>query len=203
MTRRAPPSGMSLPVVRPPEAAPAWIGVRAASLPLPLVRPEGVTPGSVEDGYAEGMRRAERTLLAERKRLGAAIDAIAALREQTTRDGEHQVVDLALAIARELVMRSVESDRQVAVRLAAASIEELGRGARLVLRVAPDDRASVEEWIGAIPSDPSRPAPTLVEDPGLGPGEMIAESDTGKVDARLETRISQIARALREGEAAP
>ena len=201
--RRAPAGTLPLPVVRPPEPTPAWIGARAPKNPVPLTRPEAVTPGGVEEGYAEGLRRAEQTLLAERQSVAAALTAVAALREQILRESEPQIVDLTLAVAKELVLRSMERDRDLAARLAAAALDELGRCARIVLRVSAADRESIDGWLGALPRDPSRPAPALVEDPSLGMGEVIAETDMGKVDARLENRLAQIVRALREGEPTP
>lgn len=193
--------GLALPVVRPPEPVPAWILARASAQPRPIG--QLVTPGGIEEGYAEGMRRAEATLLAERRRLVAAIESLAALRDQMLRDSDAQVVDLALAIARELALGAADQDRQVAARLASAALEELGRSTRLVMRISPVDRAEIDAWLAALPDRASHPTIALIEDGALAPGELIAETDLGRVDARLETRLAQVARAIREGAGGP
>ena len=211
MRSRPPPSptgtssrsagGLALPIVRPPEPPPAWILARAAAQAGPLGPP--VTPGGIDEGYTEGMRRAETAILAERRRVVGTIESLAGLRDQMLRDSEAQVVDLALAIARELALRSADQDRDVAVRLASAALEELGRSTRVVMRVSPTDRTDLDTWLAALPDRASHPTIVLTEDEALAPGELIAETDLGKVDARLETRLAQVARAIREGEGGP
>ena len=197
------PSGsvgvLALPVVRPPEPPPAWILAR-----LDGTTPAGggpVTPGGVEEGYAEGMRRAESATAGDRRRLAAAIEALDGLRERMLREHESHIVDLALAIARELALCAAATDRELAVRVAGAALEEIGKSARVVLRVSPADRKSIEGWLGAAPGADARPAVVPIEDPALAAGEVIAETDFGRVDGRLETRLARIARALREGDA--
>lgn len=193
--------GFPLPVVRPPEPPPAWILARAAAQPMAIGQP--VTPGGVEEGYAEGLRRAESTILAERRRVVATLESLSSLRDRLLSDNEARIVDLALAIARELALRSVDRDRDVAARLASAALEELGRSTHVVLRISPTDRAEIDAWMAAPPERAPRPMIVLVEDEALGPGDVIAETDLGRVDARLETRLAQVARAIREGEGGP
>jgi flagellar assembly protein FliH len=191
-----------LPVVRAPDPIPAWIAARPIVRPAPLAG-EAVTPAGVEDGYAEGMRRAEQALAAERARLAAALAAVADLRATVMRDAEPQIVEIALAVARELLLRPVECERDLATRLAMAALEELGRGARVVLRVCAADRADVEEWLSVLPAEPAQPEVAVVEDAGLGPGDVVADTDQGHVDARFQSRFARVARALREGEVQP
>jgi flagellar biosynthesis/type III secretory pathway protein FliH len=191
---------LALPVVRPPDPPPPWILARA-DVALPAAG-GAISPAGVEEGYAEGLRRAEVAMATERRRLSAAIDALGAALASMPREQEAQVVDLALAIARELAVRSAETDRDLAVRLAAAALEDLGRSTRVTLRVAAADRAAIEDWLGAHAASDANRTVSATEDPTLAPGEVVAESDLGRVDARLEARLAQIALALRDGEPA-
>jgi flagellar assembly protein FliH len=161
-----------------------------------------VSPGSIDEGYAEGLKRAEQTVNAECERLRTAIEAVGALQERLFRECEAQIVDLALAIAAELVRKTREGDRDLAVRLAASALDALGKAGRTSLRVSPIDRDRVEEWVAAFPVDPSRPEVVVVVDTALAAGDIVAEAETGAVDARMEARLAQVARALREGSAA-
>jgi flagellar biosynthesis/type III secretory pathway protein FliH len=191
---------LALPVVRPPDPPPPWILARA-DVAAPAAG-AAITPAGVEEGYTEGLRRAEIAMASERRRLSAAIDALGAALASMSRDQEAQVVDLALAIARELAVRAAETDRALAVRLAAAALEDLGRSTRVTLRVAAADRAAIEDWLGAQPASDANRTVSASEDPTLAAGEVVVESELGRVDARLEARLAQIARALREGEPA-
>lgn len=197
------PAPLALPVVRPSQGEPDWIArarapvVVVALVPAPAGAP--VVPAGPEEGYAEGLRRAHADVVELRRAAGAAIGEAASLRARLLRETEQDLIDLALAIAAEIAAGMAERDVAAARTLARTALSLLAVSDRVSLRVSARDRARVDEWLTAMPPDPARPEVSAVIDPALGAGEIIAESNLGRVDARIRTRVEQVARALREG----
>jgi type III secretion protein L len=129
----------------------------------------------------------------------AAVLARAGLaRDRMLRDAEREVIALALAIARKVLGREVAGGREAVVDLAAAALTEARTRRDVVLRVNPSDaaaiRASGERLSAALSGAPFQ----VREDPSIEPGGAIVDTEGGRIDARVETQLEAIARALEE-----
>lgn len=137
-------------------------------------------------GHAEGSARAARELLG----LSAAGDA--ALRAQ-----EQQLRELALLLASKLAARVFERDPSATEGLIAPLLTRVRRARKVVIRAEPAAaaylRAQVSQLSAAAELDGVL---TVVSDPAIEPGGCTIESDLGELDARLQTRVDELARAL-------
>lgn len=131
-------------------------------------------------------------------RAGALLAEIAAARDRRLAEVEREVATLALEVAGGLLGRALATSEEAVVELAARAIAAARDRREVVLRVHPDDARTVraaERRLGALLA---RAALDVREDPAVGPGGAVVETEAGWVDARVETQLSELARALEE-----
>jgi flagellar assembly protein FliH len=187
-------------------------------VPVPAEVVERVTANARAAGYAEGWAQGQREARAaaavEQERVRAAqheyeqeraalvshalgavaaaangleartVPVVAELAEQVL----HAAVDLAEALLGRELSDSPERGLD-ALRRVMALAPETGT---VTVRLHPDDLAA----LGAVPAFPGREI-QLVADPGLAPGDAIAEQGTTSVDARLSEAVRRVREALR------
>jgi flagellar assembly protein FliH len=140
-------------------------------------------------GVEAGARRADAML----RRVAQAIDDLAQLRRAITRHTEQQMVQLALALARRIVLRELSLDPDLVAALAHVAVERLGEQAPATIRLHPEDYATVvahrgEQWEGTQVS--------VVPDPAVQRGGCLVESDFGLIDATVDAQFAELSRAL-------
>ncbi|MDD9934153.1 MAG: FliH/SctL family protein [Myxococcales bacterium] len=144
------------------------------------------------DGHVQGREEAKAELAAElTAHAHACAQALDAL--------EPQAIEVALQAARRLVGDALEGDDGAVRDLVADLLARLRRARRVTIRIHPDDEDAARQ---ALALDAQREgqtrALTLESDPTLERGDCVLESDMGTIDARIETRIAALARALEQ-----
>jgi flagellar assembly protein FliH len=147
-----------------------------------------------ERGIQEGDARAR---LAFDQQLGVLRTSVAASIEQfkTQREDyfariEPEVVQLALAIARKILHREAQMDPLLLTGIVHVALEKLDAGARVRLRTHPGD---IHFWNQYFSQPGSfQPAPDLIGDPTLQPGELALETEIGSTQISLETQLKEI-----------
>jgi type III secretion protein L len=131
-------------------------------------------------------------------RAAALLALAAAERDRMLASAERELVSLAIAIARKVLGDELAARPGAVVDLAARALHEARERREVTLRVHPADAPAVRnggDALGAI----LRRAPLCVrEDPGVAAGSVLVETEAGRVDARIETQLAHLARALEE-----
>jgi len=136
---------------------------------------------------------AEAALEPLRAELSRSIAEAGRLRDEITASVEHEMVQLALEIAKKVVHREVTVDREIVVSLARVSLIRLHGRAAATIHLHPDDYqyvSALREKLGA------GNAIELTADPLITRGGCLIETDLGDVDARIEQQFSEIARGF-------
>jgi type III secretion protein L len=117
--------------------------------------------------------------------------------EQALAALEPQAVEIALRAAKQLLGAEIQAQPEQIRAVVAPLLARLRRARSLVLRVHPDDRAALEPWLQAAQAKGSLPAELALEpDPQLTRGGCVLRSEIGTLDARVETQLAALARAL-------
>lgn len=148
-------------------------------------------------GYAQGERagieagaqRAEAML----RRLAGTIDELTELRRTIVRQTERQMVELALTVAKRVVLREVTLDSEIVAAMAHVALERLGQDSPATIRLSPDDYAAVmsqrgDGWAGS--------HVTVVPDAAVARGGCQVESDFGLVDGSIDAQLQELGRAM-------
>jgi flagellar assembly protein FliH len=187
-----------------PEAAPAPAPSPAEEPPIDAavlgqhqLRLAALERDAFATGYAQGERagleagntRAEAML----RRLAQTLEELGTLRESMIRQTEHQMVDLALAIARRILRRETTLDGDLIVAMARVALERLGEAGSATIRLSPEDYSQTvqrhgDEWAGR--------KVKVLPDASVSRGGCLVESEFGFVDAGVEAQFDEVMRAL-------
>ncbi len=131
-------------------------------------------------------------------RAAAALARAALERDRILEEAEREVVAIALAIARKVLGREVRSGSEAVVDLAAAALAEARARREVVLRVSPADAAAIGAARHRLSAALARAPLEVREDPSIEPGGAVVDTEAGRIDARVETQLEAIARAIEE-----
>jgi len=149
-------------------------------------------------GYQAGMERAEAELRArlaaidERvQRLDSVLALIARPLESLDAEVERELVELALAVGKQLARRELRTEPTQIIAIVRESLAQLPLAAREVrVHLHPEDAQTVRERLAA---GAGERAWSLIEDPTLTRGGCLVQSEMSRIDARMESRIAAIA----------
>ncbi|MFN7945219.1 MAG: FliH/SctL family protein [Blastocatellia bacterium] len=131
-----------------------------------------------------------------RDRLTTTIEEIAGLRAVVAAQAEHDLVRLALEIARKVIRREVSADPDIVIALARIALE------RLPSRVAAKVRISPEEFEYVTASSQQLGPDSTIEllaDFAIKRGGCVVQGESGTIDARIEEQLAVIERGLLAG----
>lgn len=157
-----------------------------------------------DEGHAAGLAAARAEIEARLAaldrsiaRFDAALAQLAAPLARVDAEVEHQLVQLALMVAAQLVRRELRIDPAQVIAVIRDTVALLPIAACDVrVHLHPEDAAIVRERLAAPQAER---AWTLIEDPVLARGGCRVATETSEIDARLETRLrAAIAHVLGE-----
>jgi flagellar biosynthesis/type III secretory pathway protein FliH len=148
---------------------------------------ERVLAEAEEAGHRAGLARA-----------AAALARAAAERDRLLQAAGDDLVRLAVAVARTILGREVERDGAVEA-VAARALEAVRHRREVILRIHPGDAPALRREAGRLGGLLARAASLAIhEDPAVGRGGLVVETEAGTLDARLETRLDAVEAALLE-----
>lgn len=177
-----------------------------------LGQKEGFEKGYAE-GYKEGMKRGEKqleerllVLEEELKReyaqklsqLETLLESLIKEKERVVLNLDKEVLNLALAIAKKLVLKEIQVDRELTLNLIREALRYVAEGIEIRIKLNPEEMSYLEkEILGEI--NPS--AKVVFEpDPGVTKGSFFIETPLGVVDGTLEKRWEKLLETLSNHE---
>lgn len=129
--------------------------------------------------------------------VAAVVDAIASEREQVWLDSTNELASLALEIARKVIKIEVNQQPDLVLTIVRDALRRVSDRDNLRIRVSPDDlgilRAHRDDLVSALDSVRGL---EIVDDRRVGRGGCTIETPSGTFDARIETQLAQVQRAL-------
>ncbi len=155
----------------------------------------------LEEGHAAGSARALAEKTSELERLKARYEGTLTEyetgRERMLSEARQQILILAAELAKRVALRAVELDETVVERQLERVLTMAIEPSRVVLRIHPDDRASVDEALPALLDRFAQsPHARTEEDDTLERGSCILRTDRGTIDASISTMLDEITDAL-------
>ncbi len=182
-------------VIRADRAGPAVIAAEVADataqaraiLERARAQAEQIAAAARVEGRAEGRAELAAGLLAQAQERERALQAL-----------EPQAVELALLAARRIVGQELSVRPAAVAEMVVPLLRRLRRARQVTLRVHPDDGAALEPCLRALCAQAELAAGVQLEhDPTLERGDCVVQSELGSLDARIETQLQALARALR------
>jgi len=164
---------------------------------------------------ADALRRQREAVQAEREGLAQASQALrhaaaafAGLEAQVVREAEAQLVDLALAIARQVLAQEIENGRYKVEPIIQEALRQAPPRRDVLVHLNPQDLAHVQQAADAAPG-PSHPGTDtgravvgvrFVANPNVRRAECLVETAEGTVPATIADRLEALGEALRQPE---
>lgn len=145
-------------------------------------------------GYAEGLDAAREESAARLALLGELVKTLRQPLADLDEQVDTELARLALTIAQQILRREIDTDPQQIVAVVREARGVL-RDVQGVLRIAvhPEEAQAVRGMFSDIDAlDEVR----VDEDPSIARGGCVLDTDVSRVDARVETRVAQIAAQL-------
>lgn len=146
--------------------------------------------------FEEKVRKEVAKEVAEiQEKLSETIEEISSLQSKISKRVETELVEFALNIAKKIVRREVTIDREVALTLVKVSLGKLHSRTLAKVHLHPNDFAFVQSKREHLDF---HNALELVEDKTISPGGCLIHTETGDIDARIESQFEEIAHGLLE-----
>jgi flagellar assembly protein FliH len=124
--------------------------------------------------------------------------------ERLAEQARSDALEIGFAVARHILDVELNTSPEALFSLVRGALRRAGDSRRIVVRLHPDDARLVAPSAAAGDLGVAVAAVEVAPDAALGRGDCVVETDYGKVDGRLSTRIEELHRAaaaaLDEGE---
>jgi len=184
----------------------------AAQTEAQSLKTEAYTAGKIDgrregtaEGLTQGRQAGHQQALTEFKaqftQASAAFNAAATTldqsRNQMEGEGLVEVVKLALSIARRITKRQAVLDPQVLIENLREAMKLVIKSADIRIAIHPSQRKLLDETLPALQLQwPTLAHVTVIEDAALQPGGCRVFTETGQIDATVDTQLDRIAAEL-------
>ena len=126
----------------------------------------------------------------ERARLVSTVREIGGLRRRVLDEAEHDLMQLAVGMARRVLHREVQLDPDILLSMAHVALRRMGERPVATARLHPEDLAAMTRQNTAVEGL------TLVSDPEVPRGGCRLESVVGEVDLGVDAQMTELSRVL-------
>jgi flagellar biosynthesis/type III secretory pathway protein FliH len=175
-------------------SAAEWMGADRAETLVALAEAEAesVRAAAAQDraaARAEGRRAA-------REEVEAGLAALAEAQRRWLARAEVEALDLAVEMARRILGQELRCDPAAVGPGALEALRAAGRRRVLRVRLHPESVAHVHQRAAADLGGLPGTSLELVADPALSPGDVVVETEAGRVDGRVASRLEGFRAAL-------
>jgi flagellar assembly protein FliH len=144
------------------------------------------------DADQEGRQRFSAAMQDTADRLAHAVKQLADLRPRLCKEGEADLLRLAMAIAQRILHRQLTIDPTALEALVRVSLDRLGRQEQIRVRICQSLSDPVRSILAKLTSRPIE----VVADANLEAGSLIFETSRGQLDASINSQLDEIERGL-------
>jgi flagellar assembly protein FliH len=127
-----------------------------------------------------------------------AILEISRLKPSLYAQAEREVVKLAIEVAKKIVHREIQVDRDIIQTLIRVTLAHVAEKTPVTIHLNPMDFNYISEQQVELSQSEGRDI-SLMSDKSIERGGCLVETDCGDIDARLEEKFHEVERALFEG----
>jgi len=186
-----------------PESAPAETAAQTDP-PQPSLDLAQIEKTAYESGFRQGekagMAIAEKKIEASLRRYSEAILEIGRLRTRLFHQVEREVVKLAVEVAKKIVHREIQADREIIQTLVKVALSHVAEKSAVTVHLHPVDYAYILEHRAELSAgaDDGREV-ALLADKSIERGGCLIQTECGDIDARIEEEFREVERSFFEG----
>jgi flagellar assembly protein FliH len=151
-----------------------------------------------KDGYNEGIQSASKDLQTLKENFSEFFN----YKEQVFDKVSECILDIAVEIAKKIINKEIETDKEYIIPVIKAAIEEVNKTEnKITLKVMPKDVEIVRDKVADIFSNDYFEAKiSVIPDTEIKEGGVIVETSNGIIDASITTQLTIIENALKKQE---
>lgn len=131
------------------------------------------------------------------ERLAAAIDLLKSQAERLAERARSDALEIGFQVARRILETELHSSPDALFALVRSALRKAGESRRVTVRLRPEDLGQLESAAGKQTLDEFSAAQIeLKADSSLGPGDVVVDTDFGRIDGRLSSRLDELRRAV-------
>jgi len=146
--------------------------------------PAGPTPEQLAELRAEALQRVTH-----------AVEVLRLQSDRLAEQARNDALEIGFLVARRILEAELTTGPEALFALVRGALKRAGDSRRIVVRVHPEDAALVSGPAAAGELGVSAAAIEVAGDPALERGDVVVDTDFGKVDGRLRTRLDELHRA--------
>ncbi|MGV6857386.1 MAG: FliH/SctL family protein [bacterium] len=151
-----------------------------------------------EQGYADGKQAADEELARKSQQLDTLLDFLAKPVTQVEQRVEQELLELSLAVARQILRREISIDPKHIIGLIRSAVGRLPAAENeVIVSLNPDDARVIRK---ALKESSNKQRWKIVEDPGLDPGSCNINSENSYIDGSVDAMVNQISLDLFGGQ---
>jgi flagellar assembly protein FliH len=147
-------------------------------------------------GFEQGIKGGQAEMAGRLKRLDSLISELEGVKEKNIQDVLPEIVDLSLEIARKIIHKKIEQDRDIIVSVVREAVRKIGREEKMVIRVNPSDYDTMISNLEVLREESRLRDITIEPSDAVSPGGCYIETPTGEVDARIEEQLREMRDAI-------
>jgi len=179
---------------------------RRALMPAELSKPPvdlaHLEKTAYENGFMQGekagMEIAERKVEVVMKRYAESIVELSQLRSALYAQVEREVVKLAIEVAKKIVHREIQADREIIETLVRVALGHVAEKSAVTVHLSPVDYNYLLEQRAELSLSEGRDI-SLLADKSIERGGCLIQTDCGDIDARIEEKFREVEHAFFEG----
>lgn len=158
-----------------------------------LQREEAAHAAGLREGEGRARVNYEQSIQECRAGLAEALNQFAADKKKYFLSVEKEVVQLAITIARKILLREVQIDPLLLAGMVRVALEQTGQRTQVTLRTHPEQVSSLRAFFARqIPDN----TPDIVEDLSLGVNHCVLETSLGSTEIGPEIQLKEIETGL-------
>ncbi len=152
---------------------------------------------ALDTGFADGFEKGKLAVTAELEgviqKLRLAYMDIEKYRKQLYLKAEKETVELALAVARKIIVQEISVDRQIVLNVVKGALDKVVDHENVKIRINPQDLETVQTALFEfLPHVEKLENVHFEADAAITSGGCIVETNFGNIDARIENQLDQI-----------
>ncbi len=145
------------------------------------------------EGFARGMSEGKVEAAASLGRLGEIISSLENFRENKLTEMVPQIIDLSLEIAKKIVHKEIDLDRNLILSVAQDAISKVGEKEEyVIIKTNPLDYEVMIPHIDLLKEQSGLRNISIEPSAAISPGGCYIETPTGEIDARLEEQMKEV-----------
>jgi flagellar assembly protein FliH len=151
-----------------------------------------------KEGYEKGQQTGSEELSATKAQLESILEFLQYPVKELQNEVEHELVELSLAIAKQVLRREIKSDPQHIIGIIREAVKQLPSSNReIAVHLHPDDAHTVRETLH---EHKTKHHWDIIDDPGILQGNCQINAGNSFIDASIDALIARLAVEMLGGQ---